>query len=278
MERVIGGAFLAGALAVSTSALQPVSAQTPGAGVLALDGGAFIGVSVRPAETGSRSDDAAGVVIDRVGEGTPAERAGLRAGDRVLQFGGERVRSVPQFIRLVREAPPGQQVEVIVERSGSRQTVHVTPEARRTALDRLPDALWDLDSRLRALPWALDFDRDGWRATRARAIGLEFAALGSQLAEYFGVTRGVLITSVVADSPAHRAGLRAGDVLTAIGGRSVTSPGEAVAELRRADSGVSVEFRVTRDRKDLTVNVEMPQRPDTRQRLRPGSPRRLLPA
>jgi serine protease Do len=72
-----------------------------------------------------------GVVIENVSEESPAARAGLQKGDIIVSFGGERVRSVTQITRLVRETPAGRKVAVEIVRAGQARTVEVTPETRR---------------------------------------------------------------------------------------------------------------------------------------------------
>ena len=88
--------------------------------------GAQIGVTVRDVE----NDDAkqTGVIVDEVRSGSPAEKAGIKAGDAIVEFDGERVRSVRQFTRLVHETPAGRKVTAVVTRNGSRTNVTVAPE------------------------------------------------------------------------------------------------------------------------------------------------------
>jgi serine protease Do len=83
--------------------------------------------------------------------------------------------------------------------------------------------------------------------------------LSDQLATYFGVKQGVLVSEVTAGSAAETAGLKAGDVITMVRGQSVSDPGDVVRELAAAEPGTSVEIRVTRDRKDVTLTAKMPE-------------------
>lgn len=71
-------------------------------------------------------DQVRGARVLGVSEGSPAAEAGLREGDVVVGFDGESVRSVAEFVRLVRETPPGRQVELRVVRDGSPRTLQVT--------------------------------------------------------------------------------------------------------------------------------------------------------
>ena len=96
-------------------------------------------------------------------------------------------------------------------------------------------------------------------------MGVETEPLGGQLAEYFGVKEGVLVRSVAKGSEAERAGIKAGDVITSVGGARVTSGAEITAQLR-AQRGSSVSVALTRDHREMTVNVPLDSR-DSGQRF-----------
>ena len=69
-------------------------------------------------------------VIGHVEAGRPAERDGLRPGDRVLQAAGEKVESWSDLVRIVRERP-GDSFSVVVERDGARMAVRLTPDVEQ---------------------------------------------------------------------------------------------------------------------------------------------------
>jgi C-terminal processing protease CtpA/Prc len=94
--------------------------------------GSAIGVRVREL-TADEAKTSSGVYIEEVLAGTPAQRAGIMKGDVVIEFDGERVRSVRAFTRLVSETPPQRRVRAVILRDGSRRTVDVTPEPGRAA-------------------------------------------------------------------------------------------------------------------------------------------------
>jgi len=91
---------------------------------------------------------------------------------------------------------------------------------------------------------------------RSPMLGVEAESLGPQLASYFGVKEGVLVRSVVSDTAAERAGIRAGDVITKVDGTVVTTPNEVSAALHTAGKKV-FPIDLMRDRKEMTVNVNM---------------------
>ena len=229
--------------------------------------GSTIGVSVRDvtAEDAARAKvgDGGGVFVDEVRESTPAARAGFRTGDIIVEFDGERVRSARQLTRLVRETPPGRQVTAIVQRDGSRQTLKVAPE-ERTSVDvqRFPNIAGSVNGEVITRVPNFDFNVEIPRIVLSpRRLGMQLSPIGNQLAEYFGVKQGVLVSSVDADSPAARAGLKAGDVITAVNGRDVRNASDLSSAVNRTDPEGTLELRVTRERKELTLKATMPPAP-----------------
>src|SRR5207245_9832621 len=85
---------------------------------------------------------AGGAVVEDIRADSPAEKAGLKRADVIVEFDGERVRSARQFTRLVQETGPGRTVKATVVRDGQRKDVELTPTDGRQGND---DVL--LDSR-----------------------------------------------------------------------------------------------------------------------------------
>lgn len=71
------------------------------------------------------------VVVTDVPRGTPAEKAGLKKDDVVIDFDGLPVDSARRFTRIVAETPPGRTVKMTVERQGKRLQLTITPGATR---------------------------------------------------------------------------------------------------------------------------------------------------
>jgi serine protease Do len=247
MKKVIGAVITVCALASTAFAQDPLILRAAGS---------QIGVSV--------ADGDAGVIINAVNAGSPAERAGFKSGDVVVEFDGQTVRSAQQFTRVVAETRPDKAVTAVVQRDGVRQTLTVTPEIRRagSALKALPldgplaDRLrgFNFESRPDAVRRFLE---PGIGASPGR-LGIEVAGLSDQLAAYFGVKGGALVSTVDTGTPAAQAGLRSGDVITAINGQAVSEPSDVVARVRGAAEGATLEFRVTRDKKELTLKAVLP--------------------
>jgi serine protease Do len=81
--------------------------------------------------------------------------------------------------------------------------------------------------------------------------------LEPQLGDYFGSREGVLVTSVEADSVAAKAGVKAGDVITALNGKPVTSPSELRAETQRLEENAAFTLGIVRDKKPMTLNGKL---------------------
>ena len=282
MRKAVVGALAAVVLVVTALVLAPtIWAQVrgdrqmpPGLDRLMLQGpGSEIGVSVRELRaeevSGAKLEQPGGVFVQDVQEGTPAARAGLRSGDIIASFDGERVRGVRHFSRLVLETPPGRTVSSVIVRGTERQTIQMTPEAGRQGAffpDVGREIGREIERGMRAIPRDFDFEFPN-RTSRAR-LGVTLTPLTDQLASYFGVKDGALVSAVEPDSPAAQAGVRAGDVITAIGGRTVGDVADVMAGIREAAPGSALEIRVVRDKKEMILKATVPdRRPGTRDRI-----------
>jgi serine protease Do len=238
----------------------------------------------RGAEIGVRIADGptVGVVIEEVQPDSPAEKAGLKQSDVIVEFDGEHVRSARQFGRLVQETPPGRTVKATITRDGQKKDVQITPSEGRGVGglrdgDRVRGRLGDLDDNLRELgrlgdhlpPFNFNFDFDFPGALSGRRLGVSVDALTDQLAQYFGVKDGLLVTSVPDGSAASRAGLKAGDVITSINGRTVRSRDDLVRELRDANDD-ELTIAIVRDKKESQVKAKIDG--PTRRNLRGARP------
>jgi serine protease Do len=184
-------------------------------------------------------------------------------GDVVVEFDGERVRSARHFTRLVRETVAGRTVKSSIVRAGARRDVQITPDADDRLAEAIPD-LPQLQQRLRALPRNFELPPDldptpDLKVTPRGQIGIALSPLTEQLAGYFGVKEGVLVSSVTTRSAAAQAGVRAGDVIVAVNGRPVQDVGEVTRAVRAAKPGAALELRLFRDQKEITVSVMVPE-------------------
>lgn len=283
------GAALVGAVGFGAAVAPTVSGQSRARVAVAPDvqvfslGGGRLGVTISDIEAAD-SKTTPGVRIDEIEEGSPAEKAGFQKGDIVIEFDGERVRSTRQFSRLVSETPPGRQVTAIVSRNGQRSTLTVTPRdsSAYSFLDsENRRALETLEGRLRVLPTPVPPRAPATpRAPRAPeppaierffysggTLGVTTNSLSDQLQEYFGAKGGLLVTSVTDDSAAAKAGVKAGDVIVSVNGRSVDDPFELRREVQRLDQGEEFTLEIVRDRKAMTLKGKIEERSSRRRTI-----------
>jgi len=227
---------------------------------LLVDGGGFLGVY---AENVSRDNmgrynlhQVRGVGVTQVVKDSPAEKAGLRKDDVILRIDGENVTSVRKLNRLVSEIAPDQTVRVVISRGGSEQELtatigkHDNMSAVRSLGGENPQ-VWKWEGPL------ANGDNDMVFALgNSRRIGVSTMELTKQLAEYFGTAdgKGVLVTSVSADSPAAKAGLKAGDVITAIDGEKVEGTGDISRAINSKKDG-DVTLTIFRNKSQQTIRV-----------------------
>jgi len=255
----------------------PPPPEPPDLMVFFQPGGAWLGVGVKEI-TADRAralnlKDEHGVEITTVEPDSPADRAGLKPGDVVLEYNGQRVEGTAQFIRFVRETPPGRTVRLTVFRNGSTQTVSATlAERRGRAFNfRAPNVDEDIRIRIPRIEALPDVPRVtmSWRTAM---LGIEGEALkDSQLGDFFGVKDGVLVRSVLKDTPAEKAGLRAGDVIVKVDDRRVSEPRDITSALRAARdaSKKTLPVVVVREKKEVTLQVTLDEQPARR----PAAPR-----
>ena len=291
--------------------------------IAALGGGPRLGIQIRDLNKDDlakfKLSSQSGVAVEEVTKESAAEKAGVKAGDVVVQFDGETVRSAAQLTRLVRETVAGRTVKMGVMRDGKRLDLDVAPAESETMLDmaiageRMPMAelerelgvvpergrVYKFDRRVPA-PWQPMPPGDAFRweqrtpapvpegdvlqwfgeggapgnftfmMGRGR-LGVNVQELTPELAEYFGVKDGLLVNSVQSDTPAAKAGIKAGDVIGTINGKAVTSPNELIKEL--ADKEGEVAIGVTRDKKPLALKATLePRKTPARRTVVVGRP------
>jgi serine protease Do len=220
-----------------------------------------------------------GVLITQVVDDGPADRAGVRKGDILVSLNSRSVGSPGDLTRMIRESRVGQSVTIVLFRDGRRRTV--TPRlAERPERVDLPEI-----EELRDLPERFEHDfgpmmrwnsgeGDGqsfvFRGMGRGRLGVRLEDLGSDLGSYFDVPGGggALVVEVMKDTPAERAGLKAGDVLTQIGDRKISDSDDVVEALRDAPEG-KISITAVRKGASRTIEAELDEAP-RRFRMGPG--------
>jgi serine protease Do len=280
----VAGLVLAGSLRAQQFMFQAPAAPAPPAPpakkaapvqVFSLSGGSYLGVGVAEVSAervkALKLKEERGVEVTRVDDDSPALKAGLKAGDVVLEYNGQRIEGTEQFVRMVRETPEGRQVRLLISRDGNTQTLTAAITARKAYSafatpkidqERLAASMAKVDAdmqRVREQGWRLQIPDTPqvFMGMRSGGLGIEAESVTAQLAEYFGVKDGVLVRSVTKDSAAAKAGMKAGDVITKVDETSVSQPQEITRALRTLQAKKTFPVIVVRNHKEVTLSVTL---------------------
>lgn len=242
----------------------------------ALGGGSYLGVYLSDvgADDVSELDLKAerGALVEKIADESPASEAGLQANDVIISWNDMPIESVAMLTRLVRETPAGRSVSLGVVRDGRQRDIDVTIRERSSRgyaygigpnMERAREAYGRALGRVEGLRDRLDSEGVHAIFVGRPRLGVTMQGLTPQLAEYFGIKEGegALLSSVREDSPAEKAGLRAGDVIVEVDGEAVEGPGGVMRAISGHDEG-EVEITVVRDKKRRTMKATLEKRED----------------
>ncbi len=204
-----------------------------------------------------------GVVVTRVEKDSPAEKAGVKENDVIVEYSGQRVEGTGQLQRMIRETPAGRNVALGVYRAGQKLSLTATLGERPGAFGALRMRKLEMPAvRIPDFDFDFDFDGRGWARSFGRSrpqLGVEVESLSDQLAQFFGVKEdeGVLVRHVENGSAAEKAGIKAGDVITRIEGEKIASPAHLREAMHENRDKKTVSVTLVRNRAETTVTVEI---------------------
>ncbi|MEO0083820.1 MAG: Do family serine endopeptidase [candidate division WOR-3 bacterium] len=181
-----------------------------------------------------------GVLLGEVLKNTPAEKAGLKAGDVVVKFNGKKVTNVEQFRRMVAEIAPGTTVEIEVIRDGKPLTFTAKLQEMPEEVASKPEKEEESEETEEVKSW----------------LGLKVRNLTQSEKQSLGIEQGVIIDDVEGNSVADQAGIRKGDVILKIDKYEIANLNDfskAVKELKDVKSPIL--FRLKRDKISLFIAV-----------------------
>ena len=259
--------------------------------------GSYLGVQTREVTKENFSKmglrEVRGVAVEKVVEGSPAAAAGLREGDVIVRFNGDDVTSGRKLSRLVSEVSPDHQARLTVVRGGVEQEITATIgkspvssfENGNFKFD-FPDGVGKIDldkfksleklGDLRGLDnfkmpdlekfktgefpkmWNLpDGESFTWSSNNGRQIGVSVYPLTKQLGDRYGVQNGLIINTVRENSAAAKAGLKAGDIIVDVDGKTVANELDLIRLVNEKKEG-SITIALMRDgtRQTITVTPE----------------------
>ena len=282
----------AGTVAIAQQTPAPQGDNAPRNFAWSFDGdGGYLGVQTQEvtrdnfAKFGLR--DVRGVAVEKVMDKSPAAAAGIQAGDVIVRFNGEDISSARKLTRLISEVDPDHQAKVTILRNGAEREITVTvgkrpmPEFSNGNFQFNMPPMGNLNLRdLKDLPQLQDMpdlqnmpdwqnmpngqmrtfnlpNGQGWAFSNmagGRRIGISVTELTKQLADHFKVDSGVMVSDVGDNTPAAKAGLRAGDIIVQADGRTIMNQSELIRVINEKKEG-DVQLTIVRDGSRQTINV-----------------------
>jgi serine protease Do len=215
-----------------------------------------------------------GVVVAGVTKDSPAAKAGLKEKDVITEVNGQRVEGAAQFRRMIHEIPAGRTAQLTVWRDGRTQSLSATLGKAEERHDKWMGATPGAfafhmpDVQIPEMP-SIDLGEGMNTVLAGRPrLGIDAEDIGGQLGSFFGAPdgEGILVRSVNSGSPAEKAGLKAGDVITSFNGERVRSLGDLRQKLASQNDAKTAKIGVLRNRSEVTLSVELPARTSKTQR------------
>lgn len=152
-------------------------------------------------------DSTEGALIGDVNPGSPADKAGLKQGDIVIEFAGQKITDVNQLRNLVAAVMPNESVDVVIFRDGARSKLTVKVGEAQAAVEE-PEEV---------------------EATVSEDVGLSLRTITPEVAQQLGIKstdKGVVVAGVSPGSLAARSGIMPGDILLRAGNKDVATPAD----------------------------------------------------
>jgi serine protease Do len=175
--------------------------------------------------------DTQGALVAGVAKDTPAEKAGLKEGDFIVEVAGKSVRNVNELRNRIAQTKPGASVKLSIYRDGKKQTIRVK-----------------IAQQPKDMAAALGGGAPGLSAGESvERYGLKVAGMNDQYAKQFGyeeTPKGVVVLNVAADSPAADQSVRVGQVITQVQGKKIHAAEDLIRALSGKDAASGVRMRI----------------------------------
>jgi serine protease Do len=198
----------------------------------------WLGVSIQPvtAELAKslKLSEAAGALVSSVTDGSPAARAGLKAGDVILEYNGQRLARADRLPNAVATTPVGREVPMAVMRDGKSMKLTVKVGEQATSKEAASEP-----------------------AKMPAKLGLTVEPVTPRLARELDLRdeQGVIVRNVEADSPAAKAGFQAGDVIVEVNRQAVRNVADLHRQIERHAQGVPVLMLIHRGESSLFLTI-----------------------
>ncbi|MGD0826806.1 MAG: DegQ family serine endoprotease [Desulfobaccales bacterium] len=185
--------------------------------------------------------EAKGALVAEVNAGSPAEKAGLKRGDIIMEFNGHPIQEMNDLPRLVADTAPGTKASVKVLRDGKEKTFNLTV------------------SELTEERQASEVKEEG--GGEKNSLGLLVKNINPELARHFHLrdTSGVLVEGVETDSPAADAGIQPGDIVMEIDNQPINTVKDFQTTVGRLKKESSARLLIKRQGRTLYLTLEVPK-------------------
>jgi len=198
----------------------------------------------------AKADD--GAKITSVSKESGAEKAGLKKDDIITKIGSSKIEDPEDLIRAIREAKPTEKVDITYKRNGkeNKTTATLGENKAATAFN------FNLNSD------DLNFNIPGATMPRLENFNLNYTRkpkIGMQIQDV-EEGKGVTVKDVDEASPASKAGMKEGDVITQVNGKEIAGVEELRTEIKDVKEGDSFRVAYKRDGKNQTAEIKLPKR------------------
>jgi serine protease Do len=210
-----------------------------------------------------------GALLGKIVPESPAAKAGLRENDVVLEINGQRIEGTAQFRRMIREIPAGRATQLTIWRDGRSQNVNVIlgKSEARLAIQQPQGMPGNFKFRMPELPELPDMSglaelRNFSISTGGQPkLGIDAEDLQGDFGNFFGAPEGegILVRGVFPDSPAAKAGLKVGDVITSVDGDRIRGVGDLREKMLNKHETTSLKIGLLRNKSEMSITVELPE-------------------
>ncbi len=176
-----------------------------------------------------------GALVSDVTPGSPAEKAGIKRGDVIVEFDGHRIKEMPDLPKLVATTPPGKEVKIKIIRERQQKELKLkVGELKEESFSRHENS-------------------------SNRDIGLSVSDITPEIASRYELKdrRGVVVTDVERGSVAEMAGFQPGDIILEINREPITSTDDYTRVLERSDKEKPILFLVKRGENTIYIALKV---------------------
>jgi serine protease Do len=178
-----------------------------------------------------------GALVGQVVPGSPAEKAGLKAGDAIIEYNGKEISQMSMLPAMVANTHVGEKVQLVLVRDGKKQNISVE-------IGKLED-----EEPVVA----------GTETGTSKKLGMTVQELTPKIAESLGIeeTHGLIVSDINAGSAAEEAGILRGDIILEINREKIDSVATYRKALQAAQEKKSILLLIKREQNTRFVVIEL---------------------